>query len=58
VLAKMSPQLRDDLVPVLRGFAQAAGEIADKQVWALGWSTEHPVGLPSGHQGAADQRQG
>jgi DNA-binding MarR family transcriptional regulator len=45
ILAKMPPELRDDLVPVLRGFAQAAGEITEKQVWALGWSTEHPVDL-------------
>lgn len=36
VLAKMSPQLRNDLVPVLRGFAQAAGEITEKQLWRWG----------------------
>lgn len=47
ILAKMPGELRDGLVPVLRGFAQAAGEITEKQVWALGWSTEHPVNLPS-----------
>ena len=58
VLATMSPQLRNDLVPVLRGFAQAAGEITEKQLWALGWSTEHPVGLHGGNQGETGQRQG
>jgi DNA-binding MarR family transcriptional regulator len=58
VLTNMSPQLRADLVPVLRGFAQAAGEITENQVWALGWSTEHPVGLHGGDQGEAGQRQG
>ena len=56
VLTKMSPQLRNDLVPVLRGFAQAAGEITESQVWALGWSTEHPVGMHGGDQGEAGQR--
>lgn len=45
ILANMPPQLRDDLVPVLRGFAHAAGEITERQVWALGWSTEYPVDL-------------
>jgi DNA-binding MarR family transcriptional regulator len=45
VLAKMPPALREDLVPVLRCFAHAAGEISEKQVWALGWSTEQPVDL-------------
>jgi DNA-binding MarR family transcriptional regulator len=49
VLANMHPALRDDLVPVLRCFAQAAGEITEKQVWALGWSTEHPVDLHYGN---------
>jgi DNA-binding MarR family transcriptional regulator len=49
ILAKMPPQLRDDLVPVLHCFAQAAGEISHEQVWALGWSTEHPVDLHGGN---------
>jgi DNA-binding MarR family transcriptional regulator len=53
ILAKMPPELRDDLVPVLRGFVQAAGEITEKQVWALGWSTEHPVDLPSSNDAGA-----
>ncbi|MDQ3904219.1 MAG: MarR family transcriptional regulator [Actinomycetota bacterium] len=57
ILTKMSPELRDDLVPVLRDFAQAAGEIAEKRVWALGWSTEHPVDLHSNDDPEADQRQ-
>jgi hypothetical protein len=50
----MSPGLRDDLVPVLRNFAQAAGEITEKQVWALGWSTEDPVDLHSNDDAEAD----
>jgi DNA-binding MarR family transcriptional regulator len=49
ILAKVPPQLRDDLVPVLHCFAQAAGEISHEQVWALGWSTEHPVDLHGGN---------
>jgi DNA-binding MarR family transcriptional regulator len=55
VLAKMSPELRDDLVPVLRGFAQAGGEISPEQVWALGWSTEEPVDLHTNDEGVAGQ---
>jgi DNA-binding MarR family transcriptional regulator len=47
ILANMPAELRDDLVPVLHCFAQAAGEISHEQVWALGWSTEHPVDLHS-----------
>lgn len=42
VLAKMPPQLRDDLLPALRAFADAAGEVSDRQVWALGWTTDEP----------------
>jgi DNA-binding MarR family transcriptional regulator len=57
ILVKMPPELLDDLVPVLRGFAHAAGEITEKQVWALGWSTEHPVGLHSGDDDEAGQHQ-
>jgi DNA-binding MarR family transcriptional regulator len=57
VLANMPAELREDLVPVLRGFAQAAGEITEKQLWALGWSTEHPVDLHSNDDPEADQRQ-
>ena len=56
ILDKMSPELRDGLVPVLRGFAHAAGEISEKQVWALGWSTEHPVDLHSKNDTGSDQR--
>jgi DNA-binding MarR family transcriptional regulator len=54
ILTKMSPGLRDDLVPVLRNFAQAAGEITEKEVWALGWSTEDPVDLHSNDDVEAD----
>lgn len=54
ILANMPAELRDDLVAVLRGFAQAAGEIPEKRVWALGWSTEHPVDLHSSHNGDGD----
>lgn len=55
ILANMPPELRDDLVPVLRGFADAAGEITEKQVWALGWSTEYPVDLHTGNDAGAGQ---
>ena len=57
ILANMPPQLRDDLVPVLRGFIRAAGEITEKQVWALGWSTEYPVDLHSSSDAGAGQRE-
>ncbi|HET9116775.1 MAG TPA: MarR family transcriptional regulator [Pseudonocardiaceae bacterium] len=40
VLAKMPPRLRDDLLPALRAFVDAAGEIPERPVWALGWTTE------------------
>lgn len=42
VLAKMPPQLCDDLLPALRAFADAAGEVPEHQIWALGWTTEQP----------------
>jgi DNA-binding MarR family transcriptional regulator len=42
VLAKMPPQLCDDLLPALRAFADAAGEIPERQVWAMGWVTDEP----------------
>src|SRR5436305_10907898 len=42
VLAKMPPRLRDDLLPALRAFADAAGEVPERRVWALGWTTEEP----------------
>jgi DNA-binding MarR family transcriptional regulator len=43
VLAKMPPRLRSDLVPVLRAFAEAAGEVPLRSVWSLGWTTEQPI---------------
>jgi DNA-binding MarR family transcriptional regulator len=43
VLARMPPRLRDDLLPALRAFADAAGEVPERQVWALGWTTDEPV---------------
>jgi DNA-binding MarR family transcriptional regulator len=42
VLAKMPPRLRDDLLPALRAFADAAGEVPERQAWALGWTTDEP----------------
>ena len=46
VLANMSPPLRDDLVAVLRAFAEAAGEIPEGRTWSLGWTTE-PTDRPA-----------
>ncbi|HYZ37589.1 MAG TPA: MarR family transcriptional regulator [Pseudonocardiaceae bacterium] len=57
ILANMPAELRDDLVPVLRGFADAAGEISEKQVWALGWTTEYPVDFHSSNDAGAGQHQ-
>ena len=45
VLAKMPATLREDLVPALRAFAQAAGEIPSSEAWALGWTTGRPPGV-------------
>jgi hypothetical protein len=33
------PQLRRALVPVLRSFAVAAGEVPAEATWSLGWTT-------------------
>ena len=46
VLTKLPAPLRNDLLPALRAFADAAGEIPESQVWALGWTTERPVDRP------------
>ncbi|HXT45209.1 MAG TPA: MarR family transcriptional regulator [Pseudonocardiaceae bacterium] len=46
VLAKMPASLRGDLVPALRAFAQAAGEVPPSEAWALGWTTDRPNGTP------------
>ena len=40
ILAKMPAPGRSNLVPVLRAFAEAAGEIPPSRAWALGWTTE------------------
>jgi DNA-binding MarR family transcriptional regulator len=47
VLAKMPPRLCDDLLPALRAFADAAGEVPERQVWTLGWTTDEPEQAPS-----------
>jgi DNA-binding MarR family transcriptional regulator len=39
VLAKMPTGRRRALTGVLRSFAAAAGEIPDRDVWSLGWTT-------------------
>lgn len=39
ILERMPPSRRRALVPVLRSFAQAAGEMAEDAVWSLGWPT-------------------
>jgi DNA-binding MarR family transcriptional regulator len=39
ILDRMPPSRRRALVGVLRSFAAAAGEIPDRDVWALGWTT-------------------
>lgn len=42
ILARMPAHGRRDLVPALRAFAEAAGEISPSRAWALGWTTERP----------------
>ncbi len=39
ILARMPPLQRVALVPVLRAFAEAAGEVQATDVWRLGWAT-------------------
>lgn len=39
ILQEMPPARRRALVPVLRAFAAAAGEVPDGAVWSLGWTT-------------------
>jgi DNA-binding MarR family transcriptional regulator len=45
VLAKMPVDLRDNLVPALLAFAEAAGELPAGQAWALGWTTDQLDGV-------------
>lgn len=44
ILGRMSDRRRHELVPVLQAFTQAAGEISRSGAWALGWTTEQPIG--------------
>lgn len=39
ILERMPPSRRRSLVPVLRAFAAAAGEVPDGAVWSLGWTS-------------------
>ncbi|MDN5748925.1 MAG: MarR family transcriptional regulator [Pseudonocardia sp.] len=39
ILREMPAARRRSLVPVLRSFAAAAGEVPDGAVWSLGWTT-------------------
>ena len=40
LLLRLTPRLLQvALVPVLRSFADAAGEVRDTDVWRLGWAT-------------------
>jgi DNA-binding MarR family transcriptional regulator len=39
ILGRMPRSRRRELVGVLRSFAAAAGELPDREVWALGWTT-------------------
>jgi DNA-binding MarR family transcriptional regulator len=43
VLDRMPPGRRRSLVPVMRAFAEAAGETSDDAVWSLGWPTAPTV---------------
>jgi len=40
ILERMPASRRRALVPVLRSFAHAAGEMAEEAVWSLGWPTK------------------
>ena len=39
ILERMPVSRRRALVPVLRAFAAAAGEVSDDAIWSLGWTT-------------------
>jgi DNA-binding MarR family transcriptional regulator len=39
ILQKMPVSRRRSLVPVMRSFAAAGGEVSDDAVWSLGWTT-------------------
>lgn len=39
ILQRMPPSRRRALVPVLRAFAAAGGEVSADAVWSLGWTT-------------------
>jgi DNA-binding MarR family transcriptional regulator len=45
ILDRMPPLQRVALVPVLRSFAEAAGEVRPTDIWRLGWATG-PEGTP------------
>jgi DNA-binding MarR family transcriptional regulator len=40
VLQRLGPRKQRRLTAALRDFAQAAGEPADRALWAMGWTTE------------------
>jgi DNA-binding MarR family transcriptional regulator len=39
VLTRMPARQRRALVPALRAFAEAGGEVPDRAVWSMGWTT-------------------
>jgi DNA-binding MarR family transcriptional regulator len=42
ILDRMPPSRRRSLVPIMRAFAEAAGETLDEAAWSLGWTTSEP----------------
>lgn len=40
ILSRMPAGRRRSLIPVLRSFAEAGGEVPDDAAWSLGWTTE------------------
>ena len=39
VLARMTEKQRRDLVAALAAFAEAAEEVSERDLWAMGWTT-------------------
>lgn len=42
ILDRMPPSRRRSLVPVMRAFAEAAGDTLEEAAWSLGWTTSRP----------------
>lgn len=64
IVQRMPAQRRRSLVPVLRWFAAACGQVSEDAAWALGWTTAEPDGAgrprssPTEDEGGEEPRGG